>query len=284
MRMSKLWYSVKVYLFRNIRNYKFLAILLFYAVFIYSIVAPFRMISKEIGYDINFGLFALFLTDVRVKLVFFVGIAILFSNLPFKDSLQILLIQRLGKRMWYLTQIIYVFISSVIINVCFIIIFYLMLFPLANFDNGWGTLLRSMARQEIQLEEFINGGTIAISELVISNYSPDKAVLLTMSISILVTVIVGLIILLGNRIVNNGGIVITYTLIFINLFVPRALGRYIFFFSPITWISLSHTATSQQSYLPNHTYVYSTSILTIIGIIMWILLTTTNHTEIEIGR
>lgn len=284
MLTSKLRQTVKLYLFRNYINYKFVAILLFYIIYVNTIVEPFRLISKEIGYSINYGLFALLLTDVRAKLVFFVGVAILYSNLPFKDALQMPIITRLGKRIWYFSQIIYIFISSIAINVAFFLSFILTLLPYISFDNGWGTLLRSLGRQDLLVLDYIEGPMLPVSNLVINNYNPDQAIFLTLSISILVTVIIGLIIMLGNRLIQNGGIIVTYLLIFINLFVPRALGRYIYFFSPLTWISLTYSATSEQSYLPSHSYIYIVSGLLIVILTLAILLMTHRRTEIEIGR
>lgn len=283
MQMSRIWQSVKIQLYRNLINYKFLAIILFFAVYLFSILSPFRQISQEIGYGVNYGLFAIALTDVQVKLVFFVGVAILFSNLPFKDSLQILLVQRLGKRNWYLVQIIYIVMSSIIMNAIFFGLFLFILIPNIRFENGWGTLIRSIDINTINVGDRSILTSIPISDLVIRNYSPDMAVFLTLSISVLVTVIIGLIILLFNRIVRNGGMIITYILIFINLFSPRAMGVNVYFLSPITWISLNYTSTMNESFLPSHAYIYTASGILIIGFISWILLTTTYRTEINIG-
>lgn len=283
MQANRLWRAMKIYFILYLWNTKFLSVMIFYFVYLFQVLSPYRAMARNLGYQINYGLFANLLSDVQVKLILFVGVSIIFSNLPFNDSIQIGIVQSLGKRGWYISQMCYVLVTSVVLNILFFGAFLLNVGSYLSIANGWGALLRELSRE---------GNTLIaqypslryISAETLSFYSPDQAFIITFGMAILVTIIIGLIIILGNRLISNGGMLVTYLFIFINLFIPRSLGSLPYFLSPITWLSLVHTAYHEQSYLPTHQYTYLVSILLIVCLVLINLGLSHKKSEIHIAK
>ncbi len=125
----------------KINLYKHLGTVNFWIPFILAVAAVYEFshslsdMARYYSLPVN-GFAATFLfTSLNQTFIIFLGIFILFSDLPFKDNQQMFLISRSGKRAWIFSQIFYVIIVSLVYFLFIFACFCVVLLPNLGFST-----------------------------------------------------------------------------------------------------------------------------------------------------
>lgn len=238
-----------------------------------SSAAALSKITAHFNAPINAFSVAFILSDKITAFTLFIGVFILFSELPFRDNNQTFQLIRGGKRAWIFGQFLYIIVISVMYFTFVFGTYCLIIFPHIEFSaDNWGKIVNTIAATNIS-DTF--GSRLLMPQNVLSEYLPIEAFLVSFSLAILVSITLGVIILSFNLIVKrNSGVIVSGFFIFLYLFLSyvNAISEVMFYFSPLGWCSLILLDKNGSSPLPSAEYAASTLGVTLILllVIMWI--------------
>ncbi len=230
---------------------------------VYEEAHPFGELGAKYSIPVN-GFSAAFLwTGELTVFILFLGIFIMFCDLPFKDNQQMFLLPRSGKRVWIFSQVLYVLFVSFIYMAFIFVCFCVIVAPDIAFDAGnWGKIIRSAASTGIG-RQF--GLRITVEENVLVDFTPLEGFLFSFGMAYAVAVIIGLISFTLNMIVkHNSGIVASGALIFVYM-VGSTMGSVVSdgfilsYFSPLKWCSLTLADRHGVSGFPDVSWVIAVS-------------------------
>lgn len=239
----------------QINLYKHVFTVNFWTPFILALAAvtefaePLRNITIDYKTPIN-GFSAAFLwSSSTTVFIVFLGMFILFSDLPFKDNQQMFLISRSGKRAWIFSQVFYVIFVSVIYFAFIFVCYIANLIPRINFSaDKWGKVMNSApGLQQKYLIKFTT------SSDVLNLFSPLEGFLYTFGAAIIAGIILGLITLFFNlTFKRNSGVILSGTFVFLYMFASfKANGFAMYYFSPLNWLSIDFVDKKGVSGMPD---------------------------------
>lgn len=206
---------------------------------VYELAHPLRELGAKYSIAVN-GFSAAFIwTERNTVFILFLGIFIMFCDLPFKDNQQMFLLSRSGKRAWIFSQVLYVIFMSLAYMAFIFVCFCVNLMPCVALDaKSWGKIIRSVAATNIG-----EGVSLRISTTanVLEDFPPLEGFLFAFGTAFAGAVVIGLVMLGLNLMVkHNSGIVVSGGLIF--LFMVRDLfsdGFLCYYFTPLNWCSIN---------------------------------------------
>ena len=225
--------------------------------------APVFEFAKNEGYRVTPFLFPFLFTHPFMHLFVFTLVILLFSDAPFTNKLQLLMMTRSGKRAWYVSQVMYLIICSVVLTAFLIAVPIIRNFSMIVFKNDWGKVWTSLS----------TASTVNPSSYFgISHYSPMEAEVYTAVAFGLIVIFIGMIIMLCNTALRNKSIGIAIAAIFVILdwmadITDRAELLWV---SPVSWINIAKTAYSRDVAIPSANYtitvLFSLNILLMIAL------------------
>lgn len=244
----------------RINLYKHLTTVNFWTPFILAIAAVYEFTHSLAGmaayYSIPINGFAVsfLFTTLNQTFIIFLGLFILFSDLPFKDNQQMFMISRSGKRSWIFSQVFYVLIVSLMYFAFIFVCFCVVAFPNIGFNaENWGKIIRTISATNAS-ESFEL--MFHVPRNVLSDFSPLEAFCYSFGLAYFVAVVLGLTILLFNLMLkHNIGLVASVALIFMFMFVHMGGKNIMYYFSPLHWFSISFIDRNGISVYPDVSWI-----------------------------
>lgn len=244
----------------KINLYKHLGTVNFWAPFILAAAAVIEFaktlsdMSKYYSIPVNGFSIAFLLTSLTHVFVIFLGIFILFSDLPFADNQQMFLISRSGKRAWIFSQVFYVIIVSLIYFAFIFMCYCVVLLPDLGFSiKSWGKIIMTISATDVG--QAFNIPFKALPS-ILSDYSPLEAFVFSFGTAIVISIILGLVVLLFNlTIKRNIGVIISGAMVFVYMFVYMGGSKIMYYFSPLNWCSIFVADKKGVTYYPNLTWI-----------------------------
>lgn len=244
----------------RINLYKHLTTVNFWTPFILALAAVYEFTHSLAGmaayYAIPVNGFAVsfLFTSLNQTFIIFIGVYILFSDLPFKDNGQMFMISRSGKRAWIFSQVFYVLIVTFMYFAFIFVCFCIIAFPNIGFNaENWGKIIKTIAAANAS-ETFEL--MFQIPKNVLSDFSPLEAFLYSFGLAYFVAVVLGLTVLLLNLTVkHNVGLAVSGALIFMYMFVHMGGKSIMYYFSPLHWISISYIDKNGISVYPDISWI-----------------------------
>ncbi len=269
--MRQVFELTRLYLYKQIGTVKFWTPFILAITAIYEAVMPISKMTRHYSAAINGFSAAFIFSDQITVFVLFIGIFILFSDLPFQDTQQTFLLARSGKRGWIFSQVLYVILVSIVYFLFVFIFFCIITIPYLKFDyNDWGKIIKTIAAANAS-DKF--GIRIRVSQGALSDFSPIEGFLYSFGIGVFTAIVLGMINLTFNLIIKaRSGIIATGILIFMYMFVSyvNAISLKMFYFSPLGWCSLNMADKYGRSVLPDISFIVLT--LTIVFLLLNIAL------------
>ncbi len=227
----------KINLYKHIGSVNFWTPFILALAAVYEEAHPLGELGAKYSIPVNGFSAAFILTSEYTVFILFLGIFIMFCDLPFKDNQQMFLLSRSGKRTWIFSQVLYVIFVSFAYMAFIFVCFCAFMLPNLAFDAGnWGKIIKSAAATNIGSEV---GLRFTVMPSVLNDFTPLGGFLFAFGTAFAVAVILGLIMLGLNMIVKrNSGIIVSAGLIFFFMFTNYLGGALIYYFSPLSWCSL----------------------------------------------
>ena len=207
-------------------------------------------------------------TDIMV-LVYGTITILLFCEAPFYDGQTPYILIRMHRLEWLLGQILYILMTSVVYTLVMILLHVLVLIPHVEWNTDWGAVLRTLgSNPDAAAERGIN--IMWISGDIIALFSAGEAMVLGSLQYILVSSFIGMLIFCGNVMSNRtAGIFLAGAMVFFASFAASFGGflipsRFLFWFAPVTWVSISYLNWGLDPTLPPIGYADSILVLCIL--------------------
>ena len=217
----------------------------------YSLIVllPYRRLAAQYQESYPLSIVAILMGSYWYVAIVMIGAILFCSVLPFRNSFQFWLVIKLGYARWMISQVVYVIVSSLAF-VCFnVMLIWLLLLPHLNIRlYTWGKLLNALGQARIRPNETLQG---AIQEVAMQYYTPSSALIQTLLLFWLLVILLGLIILVFNQLGPNMGLMLACGLVVESIFFSLAAGHWIFFLSPLNWLSIYQIKYEPHSGLPS---------------------------------
>lgn len=217
---------------------------------VYEFTHPLANMASHYSIPVNGFAVSFLFSSFNQTFIIFLGVFILFSDLPFKDNQQMFMVSRSGKRAWIFSQVFYVAIVSLMYFAFIVVCFCAFTFPNIGFDvQNWGKIIRTIsATNAASMFEL----TFNVPKNILSDFSPLEAFLCSFGMAYVVAVVLGLLIFLLNLTVKHKvGIAVSGSLIFLYMVVHLSNNWIISYFSPIDWCSILHIDKNGISIYPD---------------------------------
>ncbi|MBZ4665359.1 hypothetical protein [Mahella sp.] len=170
---------------------------------------------------------------------------LLFSDAPFIDRHMPFIVIRTGRNSWILGQLLYILFTSFLYTIINYIITVISFIPYIDFTSDWGRVIMTLARNPGSAYEKGIKLTVLINDSIVTSFTAIEATLISLGLFFLVTLFIGIVIFSLNLIIGKMcGIITAGILVFISYFsiyVGRlTIGLKVYYFSPISWISLQY--------------------------------------------
>ena len=209
------------------------------------------------------------LTTPPVLQVFATFAIILFSDAPFEDKHVPFLMIRSGRRNWIIGQLIYILIASLIYTLFVFIISILALLPNLELSMEWGIVIQTLASGS-QLPANV---TVFANPHLLTTFTGIEATLLSLGLFWFVSSFIGILISFFNIVVGKTtGLIASGFVLFLSFFTiieaRLALGHWVSYLSPVSWMSLSALDWNDPNAWPSPSIYYALGFLTITSIVM----------------
>ena len=246
--MKKTIKMLPYHLMAGFFNTKMLVALILIATILYVDLTPIINASDSLNLNINFSAISIVLSDNSACSIIFIAVLFIFSNLPVKYPQQYYALHRSGKRAWLFSQCLYVIITSLFL-VMFIAAFYFLLCSgHMFFDNRWGKLITSIS--EGQINTYFKIG-ISLRPNILAEFTPVGAFIWTLSGTVVMMVIFGFSAVVLNLVINEfAGTILDGLMIFMNMLCWLFSSFFKYYFSPLSWCSVSVIDTTGRGATP----------------------------------
>lgn len=253
-------------------DYRIWCIAVLLTVLIAIYVDDMRKVSAVIDCDIPIWVFPFLYSQFHTKLIFMLGVVMMFCNAPFVDSNQLFVYMRSGRCKWLCGQILYIVFASAVYFLFLLIVSLLFTSFTGDLSLEWGKTLASLSSNP-NLQIIADAPFVDVSAKIITFFTPIQATWFTFLLSWLGGIFLGLLIFLCNLIGNNKliGILVASFVVVICSIIENEGWEKLIYFSPISWTTLDNVDVGGLSNNPSFSYcmcVYAGIICVLIAAIL----------------
>lgn len=219
---------------------------------IYLRVHTFAEIAGDFNVSVSIGIIALVCSDPFVGTVIFYSLLFIFSELPFQNPQQMLLLTRSGKRSWYISQLLYIIVASLFVELLIILFSMLLLAGHLSFGNSWGKVINTAVRSNEMRKQY---DIMRIVPDTINTFTPYKALAWNLPCGTLTYIVFGNIVYALNVISRrSAGIIAGAVLIVFHFFCGYFIQSLFWWFSPLEWSDINTINITHISRKPTPEY------------------------------
>lgn len=237
-------------------NIRFFALLMIVVCMMDMYLSTARMAADRIGDRINFTMLPFLWDDVYANKILFLLVLFFYSNVPFMERNQLYIVMRTGKERFGKRNIIYILLSSFLLNLSLLVISVVEMFSVADFSNEWTKAGRMIALTDAGSEMMFG-----IDYGIIKSFSPWGLLGRSLFTGWLVTAVIAMFMyvasLWGKRVLAYG---LTACVVMLPQFTTQVLEWFhpqpkIIYFSPAEWVRCRKWASQANQTGPDMVYI-----------------------------
>ena len=203
--------------------------------------------ADSIGCRVNFCLAAHSFTHPYMRILLFCCIIFLMADAPFVTELQRSMMYRAGKGVWYFSQVVYIMISALLLDVLFFVSPLLFHMDEIVIQKSWGRAVYSILKENEVLH--------SISGSIVARYTPLQALGYYMVILFLLICFIGLFLYLANLLrMGAVGVGILFGFIILDWMIYLVDFTPFLWISPISWVRMDQMAYGLDHSVPSAAY------------------------------
>lgn len=241
-------------------NPRIIAIALFVLFIAWIGIEPVRGYAVGRGLSISCWYYPFLFINNMVKIFFYFGVILLFCNAPFVDEQQMYVLQRTGRKSWFLGQMLYIVAASALYFLYVYLVSVAEFVPYVGFSLEWEKVIVELAQNSI-------GSTVGLPRAVVQSFTPVQAVILSYLINVSLAVLLGFVIFYVNLWKSRGyGVAVAIFWVFLTDLISNISGFY--YLSPLNWCDIELFCVKYGGVkLP-----YAATVIILCGIILSILI------------
>lgn len=203
--------------------------------------------ADSIGYRVNFCLVAYSFTHPYMRILLFCCIIFLMADAPFVSELQLSMMYRAGKSVWYFSQVVYIIISALLLDVLFFVSPILFHVDEIVIQKNWGQVIYSILREDEVLH--------SITDSIVTRYTPLQVLGYYTAILFLLVCFIGLFLYFANLLRRGAvGMCILFGFIILDWMIYLADFTPFLWISPISWVRMDQIAYGLDHSVPSAMY------------------------------
>lgn len=127
-------------------NPRLYILLLMEVLYLHSRLSPVGELCARTGYKVTPYLLPFLLDEGSAVMMLFLGVVLLFCDAPFIEDEQPYIMLRSGRRIWFIGQMLYIVVASVLYLIVLYFISVLVLLPHIEWSAEWGKLLSTFSQ------------------------------------------------------------------------------------------------------------------------------------------
>ena len=127
-------------------NPRLYILLLIEVLYLHSRLSPVGELCARTGYKVTPYLLPFLLDEGSAVMMLFLGVVLLFCDAPFIEDEQPYIMLRSGRRIWFIGQMLYIVMASVLYFIVLYFISVLVLLPHIEWSTAWGKLLSTFSQ------------------------------------------------------------------------------------------------------------------------------------------
>lgn len=268
--MNKIIYCCFFNLRQWRKNPRIICVFLLLFGYLFFITEPISRFCSYTNTNCNPWLFPFITSDANCVFILMVLLVILLCDAPFLYDYQKYLIIRTGKKIWIVSQIIYIAFVTFLYWLFIVLFSGLLMIPHLGLSAQWGSVISTYAQMNIG---DIFQSFFAINYKILIAFEPFKALLISFLFAWLVGFFMGLVILYFNMFPRKSlGVVAAFTMILVQHFAYMASGYWVYQISPISWVSMSIlNFSASHTGMPSAKYALTALLILIAGLTILII-------------
>ncbi|MGM9917009.1 hypothetical protein [Anaerotignum sp.] len=238
----------------SLTNARFYVAVILVTCLMNQIAYPIRVFSIQTGINTCPWIFPFVTQTYYMQMIILLGIVFLFCDLPIIHNGTAYILVRAGKRIWFWSQVMYIFVMTFIYNLVIFVLSITLFLPYIKIENNWGKILGTVAQTNLgdQLG-------VEIDYLLQVTYTPAEAISRAFLIVFLVGAFTGIVILFLNVYFQSivgaiVGTIIAFTPYFSANANNMSTANYI---SPAVWLNIMNSYQLESVSYPNAMYIFS---------------------------
>lgn len=243
---------------------------------IYNYLEGIRSFTNLVKVSVTLWSLPFFMTTFNSLIPIMLGFIFIYCNAPFLDEQQPYLIIRVGRMVFIVAQILYIFVSSLVYTIFIFLMTVFCSLPRLAFSLEWGKIFKTLA--------LTNAGSqfnvaLNIPDSLMSQNSPMEAIAKQILLLWLIGCFLGFLIFVFNiRFSRIVGISCASLFVFLDMFADffrmshGYFGNKIYYFSPVSWANLTIFKSDPAETLPTFTYACFILIFLIIILVAIIII------------
>ncbi|MBE6722508.1 hypothetical protein [Caproicibacterium amylolyticum] len=272
-----------------INNARYISTFLLLLLFTFYLMTGTRNLCEDQNYSLTPWMFPFVMNRTSTVTVFLLIYIFLCCDAPFIDSQSPYTIIRAGRINWIIGKCLYVIATAFVFSIIVYLFSVIVCIPYVGFSFNWGKIIQMMAVPTSKqfISQYLMMGP-AVSVQIMEEFQPLQATALTILLLWLVCSFEGMLMLTLNLYYSRTvGVVAATVLVFLSYFANQfvsiqnsAESKYIFYFSPASWVTLSRLSSDDRIHLSLN---YEVAFL-LIGICVFFFLSNRamKHKEIEV--
>lgn len=252
-------------------NYRIWCIAVLLLILVHMFSKSVVAFSEQLGIPMTPWIFPFFFTQKYIKLLFLFPLVLLFCDAPFMDSNEPYTLIRSGRRPWAVGRIFYIVVSS---GIYFLFLFaasILLNLPHMQYSDEWGKVFGTLAKTGVST---MTGAepAISVSQKIVEYFAPIQAVAFSLLLCWLAGIFIGLLIYFVNTAAKNTLLGILSASAFLILDASIEGHTEVYYFSPVTWCTLTRIRIDEKVIQPGISYVLAAFAVIFILLVLLILL------------
>lgn len=231
---------------------RFVIVLVIWTLILDDFISAYRAYALQEGLRDSFFLLPFLQTNQYFMKVVRLAALCFYANAPFMEKSEMYVLQRMGKARWGMYNIIYLFISGIVLTVCLNVISMLLILPVGTFQSEWGSLLRT-----ISVEHNIAGGIFEVDSVILNHFSPAEVSGMQFLMDMASFVLLGLLLYVLSLFVHR---VLAYVITIAVLMLPSVVGwttnLSAIYFSPFSWLEMGNWRIGYDLTKPDFIYIF----------------------------
>lgn len=235
-----------------IQNPRTLVILILLSILIIDLEKSLLNLSRSVDVPITPWIFPFVMSTYTVSPLIMFGIILLFCDAPFFDQNYPYTMIRSGRSVWVSGQLLYIGLATLCYFTAVILLSIIFITPNILFSDNWGKVISTLAQTNMGTQFLV---PLSFPYAIIAVYTPAEAMLLTLLMSWLGGVLVGLLTFLANLLFKRGvGSALSVFFVLFTMFTVNGSGNLLYYVSPLNWLDINALDITGTSSCPSIMY------------------------------
>ena len=209
-------------------------------------------LGKETGEKIIPAAYVFLQSSSGFLLIFFLEIMVFYIGVPFTTNDQLYVFLRSGKSKWYLNQVVYIVVSSLMILVTAFLFCVIRLMPILKFSWSWDRILGTLALTDAG-QQF--GIVVQVPYKILNRYEPAEAVIYSVLIGWGVICLIGMLMFSISLVWNRRVVIIIMTVMILLFGIQRYYPAWVRYLVPLSWVQITELGVRYSEFAPTQKYV-----------------------------